>query len=48
MLSWPRFEPYRNRPEGAICTSAQVLWPEKSGGRVGRVLISVSVPFDPS
>jgi hypothetical protein len=34
MLSWPRFEPYTKRPEGAIAISDVVLLPVKSGGSV--------------
>ena len=34
MLSWPRFDAYTNRPDGATAISDVVLSPVKAGGSV--------------
>src|SRR5579871_2781338 len=38
MLLWPRFELYRNRPDGWATICAPELWPSKPSGRVEVVL----------
>ena len=44
MLSCPRFDPYRNRPFGCTCRSAESFRSTKSSGNVVIVCVSVSLP----
>jgi hypothetical protein len=43
-LSWPRFETYTKRPDGATSIAAPVLSPVKVAGIDGRIWIGSSPP----
>ena len=48
-LSFPRFEPYKNLPDGETCKSAPVLVARSTPtGNVGTAATSASVPDDAS